>query len=412
MLEVPMNPGKTLFKLAYAFKQSKIWKMIYEDELFAVDLDGEIGYCSLMGRNGQHIALAVYVGTEGFSTLRYMQKIDQSNLADLLSQDCIQCSLEKKEEFMPEELDTIQAYCKENGIAFRTPYPQFSRYYPYCVPCAITNSADKKHLREALKVVVALAEILQRYNKSDLHLRGIAFDTEGETYVGTWGPAGPLMPNPAVTIPLFRLERGKLMCTDIPLPPYVERRPSTPTRINEIDLARLMKLPKKGIYQCQIVRAPEPVEGNPPYLPALVMTVDEETGMVLPPATAEGALYNADALLDEFISILVEQTAYPACIYAQTEETLAFLKGFCEKARIKLEKVEELPELEESVDALYEQYQQDDRPDMNEIFDRISQMSLDELAGLPPMLLSQLHMMDTTGILPDALSNKLRKLRE
>ena len=50
-----MNPGKTLFKLGYAFKQSKIWKTIYEEELFAVDLDGEIGSYSLRGRNGQHI---------------------------------------------------------------------------------------------------------------------------------------------------------------------------------------------------------------------------------------------------------------------------------------------------------------------------------------------------------------------
>ena len=46
--------------------------------------------------------------------------------------------------------------------------------------------------------------------------------------------------------------------------------------MNEIGLARLMKLPKKGAYQCQIVRLPEPVEGNPPYLPAVLITVEEE----------------------------------------------------------------------------------------------------------------------------------------
>ena len=38
---------------------------MFEEELYAVGLDGEIGYCSLMGRNGQHAALAVYVGEQG-----------------------------------------------------------------------------------------------------------------------------------------------------------------------------------------------------------------------------------------------------------------------------------------------------------------------------------------------------------
>lgn len=412
-----MKAGKTLLELAYAFKQTKLWKTVYEEDLFAVDLDGEIGYCSLMGRNGQHTALAVYIGAQGFSSLRDLQEIDQSNLVELLSQDCIQCSLEKREEFLPQELEEIQAYCREAGIAFRAPYPQFSRYYPYCVPCAITNQAEKKYLRTALKVVLAMAEALQQHKKTDLHLRSITFDTKGEAYIGSWGSAGPLTSNPSVTIPLFHLEKGKLMFTDIPLPPYAERKLLPPTRINELALARLKKLPQKGNYQCQIVRMPEPVAGNPPYVPALLLTMNEADGMVLRPATVEGAVYDPDELLEEFLNTLTAHKVYPACIRIQTQETRILLEEFCNKAGIRLEVAEELPEIEEAIEALFDRYgdaenEEDKEPDRDEMMAMLCQMSLSELAGLPLVLLAQLRMMCDMGMLPDELSKKLARIRK
>ena len=44
---------RELLDLGYRFRNTKLWKTIYEDELFAVQLrNRQIGYCSLMGRNG------------------------------------------------------------------------------------------------------------------------------------------------------------------------------------------------------------------------------------------------------------------------------------------------------------------------------------------------------------------------
>ena len=406
-----MNPGKTLFNLAYTFKQSKIWKKIYEDELFAVDLGDEIGYCCLMGNNRQHTALAVYVGEQGFSTLRRIQEINPDNLVDLLSQDCVQCSLEKREEFLPEELSAIQSYCKEAGLSFRAPYPQFSRYYPYCVPAPVADKADRQHLRTALRIVNALANLLEDHTKEELGLHRIVFDTAGEAYAGTWTSSDTLSPNPHITIPLYRLEKNELQGTFISLPPFAQRLPQPPSHINEIALAHLKQLPQAGVYQSQIIRMAEPVDGKPPYLPALLLTAEEGTGNLLPPSTVEGAIYDSDELLNEFMTGLLSQKIYPVVIRVKTEETRILLADFCVKAGIRMEKADELPELEEDIAMLNDHYHHS-MSDMDDILEQLDQLSLSELADLPEGLMTQLRVLDASGLLPEGLSKKLAQIKQ
>ena len=42
--------AEKMYELAFQYKSTKLWQQLYDDELFAVQLDdGEIGYCSIMG---------------------------------------------------------------------------------------------------------------------------------------------------------------------------------------------------------------------------------------------------------------------------------------------------------------------------------------------------------------------------
>ena len=42
--------SERLYSLAFAVRKTKLWKTLYDNELFAVSLsNGEIGYCSVMG---------------------------------------------------------------------------------------------------------------------------------------------------------------------------------------------------------------------------------------------------------------------------------------------------------------------------------------------------------------------------
>lgn len=49
------------------FKEEQPWRWLYEDDIICVEnpVDKTTGYCSVMGKGGQHYALAVYMGIEG-----------------------------------------------------------------------------------------------------------------------------------------------------------------------------------------------------------------------------------------------------------------------------------------------------------------------------------------------------------
>ena len=119
------------YDLAYTFKKSKLWQLIREQQVFAVRLpDGQIGYCLIMGQNGEHMALSLHIGAEGFSSYRRLNGMDQGPITyeEMLQQDCIQCSIEKRDQLSPEELNELRSYCEDRGIPFRAPFPQFARY--------------------------------------------------------------------------------------------------------------------------------------------------------------------------------------------------------------------------------------------------------------------------------------------
>ena len=56
-----------MYELAFQYKKTKLWKKLYDSEIFALKLsDGEIGYCCVMGMAGQVNAISLYVGEKGF----------------------------------------------------------------------------------------------------------------------------------------------------------------------------------------------------------------------------------------------------------------------------------------------------------------------------------------------------------
>lgn len=98
----------SLYALALAYKKTKLWKLLWDSQLFAVKMaDGEIGYCCVMGMNGEHTALAVYVGQDGIDSYRNIANGENFDVCDadgnaeptfqshekMMSQNCIQCSL-------------------------------------------------------------------------------------------------------------------------------------------------------------------------------------------------------------------------------------------------------------------------------------------------------------------------------
>ena len=123
-----------LYEAAFRYKKAKIWKKMWDSDVFAVKLsNGEIGYVSIMGRNGEYNALGLYIGKEGFESYRLMANINRysgSEFRDrelLLQQKCLQAALENKGDLLPEEVEETRAYAKKNGIRLsgKNAFPQF-----------------------------------------------------------------------------------------------------------------------------------------------------------------------------------------------------------------------------------------------------------------------------------------------
>lgn len=99
-----------LFDRAFAIRAAKPWQHLFDTHIFAVRFsDGEIACCSVMGRNGTHLALALYSLTDGLYALDKLMTTDMRVLPRhraeecMLGQDCIQVSFENAQEILAKE---------------------------------------------------------------------------------------------------------------------------------------------------------------------------------------------------------------------------------------------------------------------------------------------------------------------
>ena len=401
-----LMPTDRMYDLAFAFRKEKPWNKIFEDELFAVRLSGgRIGYCNIMGRGGDHIALSVYPGEEAFSTFRALLGIDPSNAMsarsqDLLLQDCIQLSLEDRDYIDDEAAKAVRAYAKKAGIALRGShaYPTFSRYKPHCIPWAITSEQEQEDITAALEAAFVLIRTVKGLDKGAVGLRSIYDDPK--------------------EIPLIDLSDEKKPVRLIPMPEPVERPCPEPTRINDIAVAKLKSRTQKGVLECEILRAPSPVvgeNGEPPHFPAFLLSVGRKTGRIYGIGSAEGSEYDPDELMQSTIEALLNADVYPKEIRVRTAETKALLQGFCKKAGIKLTVAERLPKLDDAVRAMDEDLGGELDPEVGEemlsaMLQELSTMSDSELRAMPREAAKALMTLVDAGMVPDTLAKRLTRL--
>ena len=391
-----------LYDLAFQFKKDKIWKKLYDSELYAVRLDdGQIGYCCVLGRNGEVFALTLYIGDKGFDSFRHLivSNGEEEEDEDMPLQDCIQCSLEGRDELSGQELEEVRAYAKEKGIALRgaNAYPKFARFQPYCAPWLLKDEAEWRHIARALEITNRLSEVLRHRSKFELGLQSIfKFDE---------------------SLPLLTEDGDGLRAERIPMPPKIAPVYPEPALPDDMTLARLKKLKRQGTLECDIVRTPDLVQNDPeepPYLPAQLLLVDQASGMVFGTAISNGPMVDCDEFQNALVDMLAKSDACPVAIQVRNAQTRQLVKGLCASLNIRMTMVEELPELDDALDTLYDQLS-DGKGDPSEFSDQIdeviatlSALSDEELRHLPPFLRQQLLSLDEWGMLPEDLARRLR----
>ena len=328
-----------LFALAFEYKKTKLWRMLWDIEVFAVKLsDGRIGYISIMGGGGSHCALGLYIGQAGLDSLRCIAEADQFRMSPfefhekIIRQDCLQCAFEGKEELSMEELEEARAYARANGIRIsgKNAYPQFVRYKPSCLPWPIQTEQEQEDLCEALSAAIHMAKLLEGNRPEDLGIHRI--DGKAEEIV------------------LLEWKDGDYVASKIevlPMQPIVWPEPSN---CNEIGLASLKKIRKSGIYECEIIQFPEPVQNNPdevPCFPFVFMAVNTDLNFVLPVPPVKSYMDAPEELLNFFIDALRKEGMCPKELRVRDDRTYAFAKGFCAKLKIPISVEQDLPTLDE-----------------------------------------------------------------
>lgn len=396
-----------MFQLAFQFRGTKLWQLLYDDEVFAVQLsDGEIGYCCVMGRLGDHLALALYVGSEGYTSYRFMldagspEELDGPAISEIMSsQSCLQCSFENKDMLSEEELEEIHQYARTHNkpLRGRNAFPQFTKYRPGKYPWKYDSDLDGQRICDALSAAVALKKMLLKYSKEELGLRSLH--------------------EPVQKIPLLAYEGGRWGIKYTRLP-AAERQYPEPTFVNQVLAAHIRRKKKTGVWECGTVHLPRAVqeeETEVPYFPFVLVCVNLETGMILQPVVTNGE--DAAETMSGFARRLIEADAPPKTIRCRDDRCFAIVKDLCEKTGIKLVRGDEFELLDDALASMLE-HMSGDMDDMDdtddeetaELFDTLMQMRDDELRQMPRELVTMLYSLADAGELPDLLAMRIKKL--
>lgn len=395
-----------LYEYAFAYKKTKLWKTLFDMDLFAVGLsDGNIGYISIMGAMGEYCALGLYVGEKGISSFFTATEADtyqmqpQEYQEHLMCQNCLQCSFDKKDELTLEEQEEVRQYAKAHGIRLsgRNAYPMFSKYLPNHVPWKLQTKKEQALLGEALEAAVEMARLLEEKTPKELGFGEGDFPRE---------------------IPLLEKKGDVYELRKTVLP---EKKPTQwpkPEAANDIVIANLKKAERKGVWECKIVRFPEAVrdpEDTIPVFPVILLAIDTETGVLLPVSPVCNYEDQPERLVEMFLDVLLEQKICPKELKVKEERTYAFAENLCDKLGISITMEKELPALEEAEYDFFRHFGRGSEEEIETVmgfFHEMEQMSEDQIRQLPPEILSQIKGLVGQEVLPPKLEEKLLRMTQ
>lgn len=261
MITAPTNEQwLKLLQTADEFNQLAPWTWMDDAMFFGVKEpdSGIINYCCIMGKGGEHFALALYRGTAGLHS--YIALRDGIFGTDLYTtyhrQDCIMASFEDRGDLDKADLEIIKA----TGMKFRgkKKWPQFRSLRPRMVPWFL-EAQEAAALTYGLAAAGAAALLI----KGNPQL--LVGENEEDIPVFSFGKDGSLVHS------FTRVEA------------YVPKAASY-SLTDDLLVQRLKKLPKetKASWIIRSFLGPIPImEKERPVFPTLMVWFDTASEMVL-----------------------------------------------------------------------------------------------------------------------------------
>jgi hypothetical protein len=323
--EPSLDDWKRLYDLMAQLKDLAPWEWMEEDDIFGIQIPetGELGFISVMGILGEHLAVAVYQGVKGLGGFWQMHSQGPKITPEIALQiPQLQASFEDRDLIAKEDRDVM----KQLGLKYRgaKAWPQFRSYRPGCFPWFIERE-EAKILIHALEQVLEMAP---RF-KENPDLLMPATDQDYLVRVnnnGTW--------EDSVRQILLRDEK------------MIE------LLMNEEALEHLRTLiPGKFILEIDFYMMEEPVQekrNERPFFPFILMLADHESGMIVG-IDMLTPLPSLEEMWYEIPAIVVEKLADglpPKEIHVKDDMLYILLQPVAEEAGFSLKKQSRLKQID------------------------------------------------------------------
>ena len=362
-----------LYELAFSYKKTKLWKKLYDTQVFAVRLsDGEVGYMCVMGAAGEHCALALYVGDKGFESMCRLMFNNSTAYADLnesaMNQNCLQCSFENKEMFL--------------------------KYASEYMPWSVDSKKEQEQLCEALAAAIEMSRLIE--SKS----------------IAKPGDFTPFTKE----IPILEQEKDKYKIDTLAVSPILKFSYPRP-EFNDIQAAKIKRLRKSEVWECRVSRISKPLQTEQeeiPTYPVILLARSMDSDTMLPPVPVIHYNENSSELMEHFINFMLENRKCPKEIRVSDELSYSFFEELCKSTGIELIMCDEMEEMDDAeqdfMDYMEGDIEDDDiASDFNDIIDILSQISVAELKTLPSYIVSEFKELAMSGMLPKDIVDKLNK---
>jgi Domain of unknown function (DUF6930) len=320
-MEPSRDEWQELYAAAVAFRDAAPWQWMWDGDVFGVQdpQSGEIGYCCVMGRGGEHYALGVYLGSEGLEILWNMRREANKEIEDpaeiLATQLCLMASFEDRNQLRQRDLELI----KTLGLKFRgrNQWLLFRSYRPGYEPWYLT-AEEARFLTACLQQSLDVAPRFRANPK-------------------LFPPPSP-HGNYLVRVPEPRDEEWAWQDTLQFAAPVSRTAPVLPP-LDEALLSRLRALPAtRGALEIDYFYSGSAIQEDKaarPYLGQVVLVVEAASGMVVGMKVA--SLEDAPATAARQLLDTIEQSGTrPGSIEAQRDDLLAALKPLADGLGIRL----------------------------------------------------------------------------
>ena len=322
-----------LYAAAAVLKGIAPWQWMWDSEVFGVKdpETGVIGYCTVMGRLGEHFAIGVCLGEAGLAGLNGLRKKKKIDFIEFLcTQKMLKVSFEDRADLEREDLKLI----KQLGLVYRgrQAWPLFRSYRPGYMPWFLTGGEARflaVAIRQALDVAQRIKDQpgLVEPPRPETYLVRVAEAVAGEPeWRDQWIEAVPLADEDAVA--------GLL--AGAPPEPELLARAGARTR------------QQSGTWEVDVRPMPAPIAppGERPYIPLQILIADHDSGVIFD-TDIRAQTGHVTAFREHFIKVLDKLDQVPERILLTNQRTEVVLEPITEALGIAVERVLKLVEIEQ-----------------------------------------------------------------